>query len=363
MALDDRPDPRRKGERQAAQQRADQINAFAQELSELEKASVLTLAPDQRRQVGQFHAEVLASLAAQFDVDYTDRQRQMTLGMRAASLIGAVTLSAAVVLLFYRVWGLLATPVQLAVLGMMPLAMLAAVEVAARREPTRYVASVLALIAAASFALNLIGVGTIFNMGSTPGIFAAWAAFALALAYSRGFCLLLAGGILSAMFFVSATVAFAAGLNLQALMTRPEPLVLLGPVAIAMSYWKPAARFEGFARVWRFVGVAALLLPLLFLSTWTDVFSYGLLPARFLHGFYDTAGFALPILVAAYGIRRGWTDVVNAASGFLVVFVYAKCFDWWWDAMPQYLFFLLLGGLAIGTMIALAKLRRRLKEA
>ncbi len=45
-----------------------------------------------------------------------------------------------------------------------------------------------------------------------------------------------------------------------------------------------------------------------------------------------------------------------------MLFVYAKCFDWWWEAMPRYLFFLMLGGLAIAAMVVLAKLRGRMKE-
>ena len=74
------------------------------------------------------------------------------------------------------------------------------------------------------------------------------------------------------------------------------------------------------------------------------------------------SGVGLPGAAIWYGIRRRWTDVVSTASGFLVVFIYAKCFDWWWDLMPRYLFFLLVGGLAIGTMVILGRLRLRLKE-
>jgi hypothetical protein len=285
----------------------------------------------------------------------------MALGMRVASLLGAITLSAAVVLFFYRVWGLLTTPAQLAALFAMPLLMLLAVEVAARREPTRYVAAVLSLIAAASFALNLSGVGAIFNMVPSPMILAAWAAFALAVAYAYGLQLLLAAGLAAAMGYALSATAGATGLDWTVSLARPEPLLVLGPCAIAASFWRRAVRAEGFARTWRLVGVAALLLPLLFLSTWPEVFSYRLLPLGALHAVYDTAGFILPVAAVWFGIRRRWPDVVNAASGFLVLFVYAKCFDWWWAAMPRYLFFLVLGGLAIGAMVVLARLRVRLK--
>jgi len=253
-------------------------------------------------------------------------------------------------------------PAQVAALVAMPLVMLAAVEVAARLEPTRYVAAVLSLIAAASFALNLSGVGAIFNMVPSPMILAAWAAFALAVAYAYGLQLLLAGGLAAAMGYLLSAIAAGAGLDWTVSIVRPEPLLVLGPAAIAASFWRPVVRAEGFARTWRLVGVAALLLPLLFLSTWPEVFSYQLLPLGLLHGVYDAAGFALPVVAVWFGIRRRWPEVVNAASGFLVLFIYAKCFDWWWDAMPRYLFFLILGGLAIAAMVVLAKLRLRMKE-
>jgi hypothetical protein len=358
------PDPEEPaaGAREDAQRRADQIGAFTRELTELEREGIFSLATDQHAQVDRYHAEVLATLARRFDLDRTEGQRQMALGIRVASLLGAVTLSAAVVLFFYRVWGLLTTPAQVPALVAVPLLMLLAVDVAARREPTLYIASVLSLIAAASFALNLSVVGAIFNMVPSPLILLAWAAFALAVAYTYGFQLLLAGGVLAAMGYAVSAIAGATGLDWSVSVGRPEPLLLLGPCAIAASFWPLAVRPEGFARTWRLVGVAALLLPLLVLATWTDVFSYGLLPLNVLHATYDIAGFALPGIAIWFGIRQRWTDVVNAGTGFLVVFIYAKCFDWWWAVMPRYLFFLLLGALAIGTMVLLARLRLRMRE-
>jgi len=164
------------------------------------------------------------------------------------------------------------------------------------------------------------------------------------------------------MGYAISVIAAAAGLDWTVSLVRPEPLLLLGLCAIALSFWRPAVRAEGFARTWRLVGLAALLLPLLFLSTWPEVFSYQLLPLGVLHATYDAAGFVLPVVAVWFGIRRRWPEVANSASAFLVLFVYAKCFDWWWDVMPRYLFFLMLGGLAIAAMVVLARLRGRMKE-
>ena len=88
--------------RQGAQRRADQIAAFARELGQLERAGIVALEPAVRASIERYHADLLATLGRQFDVDRTEGQRQMTLGMRVASLVGAVTLSAGIVLFFYR---------------------------------------------------------------------------------------------------------------------------------------------------------------------------------------------------------------------------------------------------------------------
>jgi uncharacterized membrane protein len=347
--------------RQDAQRRADQIAAFTRELTQLERAGIVALAPADRTRVDRYHADLLATLARQFDIDRTESQRQMTLGMRVASLVGAVTLSAGIVLFFYRFWGVLTTPAQVAALVATPLVLLLAVDVAARREPTRYVASVLSIIAAAGFALNVSVLGDIFNMTPSPHILVAWAAFALAVAYAYGLRLLLAGGLAAAMGYGLAITAHAMGLDWTILLERPEPLLPLGAVAFAVSFWHPLIRPEGFARVWRLMGAAALLLPLLFLATGTETFSYQPLPLPVLHVVYDVLGFGLPIAAIWLGIRRRWSEVVNAASLFLVLFVYAKCFDWWWTLLPRWLFFLLLGGLAMAGLALLSRIRLRMR--
>ena len=348
--------------RKDAQRRVDQVHAFKAELLELERQGVLALGFEERNRIERYHGELLQRLAQQFDVDASEGQRQMSLGMRVASLLGAVTLSAGVVLFFYRVWGLLATPAQVAVLVSVPLAALWGVEMAARREKTLYVATVIALIATAAFALNLSVMGTVFNIVPTPLGLAAWAAFALAVAYAWGLPLLLALGLATGMAYMVAFVASSTGLDWRASIMRPEPLLLLGVLSVCLSFTRFAGRQERFPATWRLVGTIATLLPLLFLSTWPLLFSYQLLPVAALHVIYDVAGFALPVAAIWVAIRRRWPEMVNASSAFLVLFVYAKCFDWWWSLVPRYLFFLLLGALAVGTLVVLGRLRVKLRQ-
>jgi uncharacterized membrane protein len=342
-----------------AQQRADQIEAFTRELAELERDGVFRLPQEDRGRIDAYHTSVLERLAGAFDVDRTERQRRMSLGMRIASLVGAVALSAAVVLFFNRVWGLLSTPAQLAVLVAAPVILLGALELAARHEKTLYVASILAITATAAFILDVSVVGVIFNMRPSPLAFALWGVFALIVAYTYNLRLLLAGGIAMSMLFLCMIAARAAGIELGASLARPEPLLPAGALAFGAAFLPGTRRRPGFPETWRLVGAIAVLLPLVFLSTWAGVFSYLPWPDAAVGSMYDVAGFVLGAAGIWFGIRAGWREVVQAATGFLVIFVFAKCFDWWWDWMPRYLFFLLLGGLAVAVLVVLGRIRAR----
>ncbi len=349
--------------RAEAQRRADRIAAFREELADLERGGVLRLGEGDRGRLDAHHGALLDRLAARFDVDRSERQRRMSLGMRVATLLGAVTLSAAVVFFFYRIWGLLATPAQVTALTAAPLLLLAATEFAARRERTLYVASILAVTATAAFILDVGVVGAIFNMRPSPFAFALWAAFALLVAYRYGLRVLLAAGLAMAMYSACAIANGAAGLDINAALARPEPLLPLGALAIAAAPLALNRQHAGFPDVWRLAGLTALLVPLLFLSTWSETFSYLPLPASLVGKFYDAAGFALGGGAVWLGLKRGWPGFVHAAAGFLVVFLCAKCFDWWWDWMPRYLFFLVLGGIAVTALILLGRLRSGQRRA
>jgi hypothetical protein len=39
--------------------------------------------------------------------------------------------------------------------------------------------------------------------------------------------------------------------------------------------------------------------------------------------------------------------------------MYVKAFDWWWRWMPRWVFFLVLGGMAIAVLVLLRALRAR----
>ena len=82
--------------KEGAQLRVDQIQAFRSELAQLEHDKVVNISPEQHDQIFRHHAAVLANFARMFDVDTTIAAKQMSVGMRIVSFLGAVALSAAV---------------------------------------------------------------------------------------------------------------------------------------------------------------------------------------------------------------------------------------------------------------------------
>ena len=150
------------------QERADRLRIFRRELEALEQEQALELTPEQRVRLDAHIERTLRELATQYDVDTTESQRQVSLGMRIASALGGLALCAAVVLFLARYMGYWSTAVQVSVLAAGPMALTFGAEYAARRERTLYYAALISLVAFGAFVANLIMLGAIFNLAPTP---------------------------------------------------------------------------------------------------------------------------------------------------------------------------------------------------
>ena len=338
-----------------AQRRADRIRSFRDELRQVEAEEILLLTDAQRERLGRYHDETLRDLAGRFDVDTTDAQKQMSWGMRIASFLGALALCAAVFLFFRRFWGLLSTPAQVAVLLAAPILGLLGTHFAARRDRTLYFASILGLVAFGCFVLNLMMFGDIFNITPSPKAFLPWAAFGFLLAYTYGPRILLAAGILALSGWLSATTGTWSGCYWLSFGERPENFLVAGAVLLAIPI-VPHRDRPDFPPIYRIFGLLGFFLPILVLANWGDT-SYMMLAHKTVESFYQIAGFVVAGLAIAFGIRRGFREVTNLGCTFFVIDLYTKFFDWWWDWMPKYLFFLILGGVAVGLLLLLKRLR------
>jgi uncharacterized membrane protein len=280
--------------------------------------------------------------------------------MRIVSFLGALALSAAVFFFFYRYWGLLSTTLQTSILIAAPLLILSGVEFAARRERTLYFASLISLVAFASFVLNLSMLGQIFSITPSQNAFLVWGTFALIIAYTYRLRLMLVAGLLCLMGYLAATIGTWSGMYWLSFGERPENFIIAGLIIFAAAFI-PQHRYAEFLPSYRISGLLAIFIAILIISHW-GMGSYLPLPPKQIENCYQIGGFILAGLVIWLGIRRSWHGVINLGSTFFVIFLYTKFYDWWWEWLPKYLFFLLMGGIAVGLLFLLRRMRSLIRE-
>ncbi len=340
----------------SAQDRIDQINAFEREVNQLDADGVLSLSAGQKESVSAHHQSLIKQLAESFDVDISHSDKQFSLGMRIASFLGALALAASVFFLFYQFWGLLGHFTQVSILVLAPVLTFIATLVIASKESTGYFSKLAALISFACFVLNLTMLGQIFNITPSDNAFLIWAAYGFLLAYACDARLLLVAAILSIQSFIAMRMGTWSGMYWLSFGERPEnfflPSILLFLVPVVISQ----RRFTNFEQIYRVFSLIIFFLSILVLSNVGQLSRFAGDP-DFIEGVYQSLGFAFSAGVVWLGIKLHWGEVVNTGNVFFVLFLYTKMFDWWWEWMPKYLFFFLIGLVAILALVVLRRLR------
>ncbi|HMY07731.1 MAG TPA: DUF2157 domain-containing protein, partial [Accumulibacter sp.] len=266
-----------------------------------------------------------------------------------------------------RYWGALPTALQVGVLIASSLGSFVATIALRGRDRSGYFTKLAAMLAFVCFVLNVTLLGTIFNLTPSDNALLAWAALAFLLAYTCDLRLLLAAGILCVMAFIAARTGTWGGMYWLDFGERPENFLPAGVLFFLLPSLPPLAAHvpsREFAPIYRIFGLLALFLPMLVLANW-GYGSYLEFDHRLIEGGYQIGGFVLAGLVIWLGARRGWPETVNTGLTFFVIFLYTKLFDWWWEAMPKYLFFLVLGLIAVLILLVLKRWRTaggRLRE-
>lgn len=346
-----------------AQKRADQIKVFNDELALLEGEGVLSLSDEQQQAIASHHQNILAQYSQDFDIDQNQRAKSLSLGMRIASFLGAIALAASVFFLFYQFWGKLNTTTQIIILITSVLATFIATIIVSEKEKTGYFAKLVGLVSFACFVLNISMLGQIFNITPSDKALIVWGAFAFLLAYRCDIRLLLAAGILCIIGFVSARVGTWSGMYWLSFGEWPENFF---PVALLLFFFPYFAnlyieshrQYWGFSRIYRVFGLLTLFLPMLVLANWGSA-SYLTWDPDIVEGLYQVAGFVFSAGVVWLGIRQNWSDTVNTGNTFFVIFLYTKFFDWWWEVMPKYLFFFVIGLTAVLFLLIFKRLRAK----
>lgn len=344
--------------RSEAQQRADDIHVFRAELARLADEGVLQLSAAQHGALEAHHDALLAGFAEHFDIDRNLKARQLSLGMRVASFFGALALAASVFFLFYQFWGAFAEAAQVAILIGAAVGTLGLTFLIQGRDSSGYFTKLAAMVAFACFVLNLTMLGQIFNITPTDKALLPWAALAFLLAYACDLRLLLVAGICCITAYCAARVGEWGGMYWLHAGEWPENFFPVAILLFAVPALVPQRRFTGFAPIYRIFGLLCLLLPMLILGHWGQG-SYLEWEVKTIEHGYQGAGFIVSALVIWLGVRKQWNEVVNTGITFFVIFLYTKFFDWWWQALPKWLFFFVIGLSAILILLVLKRLRGR----
>lgn len=343
-------------DKDAAQLRVDQINAFQQELAILHEEDVLTLSHQQKQTINNYHQHLRQHLNADFDVDLNAKGKSLTHGMQVVSFIGALALAVSVFFLFFQYWGYFTTTAQVAVLIITPLLTLAATHWLHEYEQSGYFAKLAGLISFSCLVLNITMLGQIFNLTPTDNALMLWCVYALILAYAFDIRLLLATAILCFYAFVAARVGAWGGMYWLSMGERPENFILPALMVFAAPTLIPALAKSGFAVIYRVLGQCGLLLAILVLSFYGRG-SYLDWDYDVIEGFYQVLGFVLSAIFIGIGVKKHWHGVLNTGTTFFVIFLYTKFFDWWWDWLPKYAFFFLIGISAVLILLIFKRLR------
>lgn len=342
--------------RTEAQRRADEIRIFRQEIERLQAEQVLALSEEQRQAVARHHDALLGAYTAAFDIDRDRQAQRLSLGMRVASFLGAVALAASVFFLFSQYWGLFPTAVQVSLLIAASLGTLLATFWVGRRDTTGYFAKLVALVSFACFVLNISMLGQMFNIAPSDNAFIVWAALAFLLAYTFDLRLLLVAGILCVTAFVAARMGTWSGLYWIHFGERPENFFPAAALLFGASLLAVQRRLQGFAALYRIFGLLTLLLPVLVLANW-GWRSYLSLDPSTIERIYQVLGFVLSAAAIWIGVRRDWPETVNTGTVFFVIFLYTKFYDWWWELVPKFVFFLIIGLTSILFILVMKRLR------
>jgi uncharacterized membrane protein len=236
-----------------------------------------------------------------------------------------------------------------------------AMEFMRKRESNPYFTSLLGLVTFTAFVLNVAILGSMYNITPSQKAFLAWAGFALMLAYAYELKLLLIAGMICFSAFLSASMGTWRGLYWLSFGERPEHFIPAGLILFFLPAYFPHRRYPAFPVYYRLFGLLTILLTILILSHY-GAGSYLRLPSKDIETMYQLGGFLVSGLAVWTGIHWRWRGVTNLGVTFFVIQLYTKFFDWWWDWMPKYLFFLTIGLVAILLLLIMQRVRTRIQQ-
>lgn len=293
--------------------------------------------------------------ARQFDVDLTATQHSLSFGLRLTTLVGAVGLSAAVILILRRYWGWFVLPAQVSIAMLAPALAFAALEWSARHPRRDRLTGVLALVAFAACVANVEILGTVFAFTPGPAALFVFGVTGLALAYGYGSRTTLVAGALCLAAFVMAIPVIVMGGWWTEALRRPETAILCGMGYVAVSVL-PTARAD-FAPWWRGIGFGLVGAALAMLGVNGSMSWLPAADSRPIEVSYTITAFLVGLTMIVTGARRRWFGVSVGGAVLVLVMLAIEYVEWAHTHVPQWLFFLAIGGAALATGRLLQRLR------
>jgi hypothetical protein len=207
----------------------------------------------------------------------------------------------------------------------------------------------------AAFVLNLYIVGQVFNITPSERALLAWGSYAIALAYRYGQRLVLLIGLLLIISYGCAALTASFGYYWLDFYARPEnaALLSLGIWTVPRYLSRPA-----FDPVYRATGAIIFFLAITTLAE-AEPLSYLPFHLKTVQAIYEVLGLSLAAAAMWLGIRRRWDDQVAIGATAFSLLLLFRFYSWWWDLMPAWLFFAVVGSIGVALLAALRLIRRR----
>ncbi len=335
-------------------ERVRRVMAWREEQELLEREGAVAAGDATLAAIREHHDTLLAGFASTGDVDLTREEERLSAGMRLATLLGAAALSIAWGMLVSSLWDDLGTTARLALVWLPPLVLLPVTALAALRETSGYVANIIGTVS--TIAVAVAGFATVaLQDHHSPRIplvlFGAWG---VCLAYRYRLVLPLLVGVVGVAGWAWSLEALLLRNPVNEIYEHLEPLALVGLGMYLVGAWRRTDP-PAFSLVWRLGGVVAMVCTLLWLGVSPDGSWFG--RSNLTEGLYQLVGLAAFVAMVWIGLRRDDPVLARGGATALVLFLFLRMIDWFWEAIPDWLFFLLLGGLAFAVLLVLRAVR------
>lgn len=336
------------------QERVRRIHQFRAEVAALEASGVVASDDPTIARVRAHHDTLLDAMRRDETLDLTREEARLSAGMRVATLFGAAALAIAWAMFVAEAWDHLGRTAKLALVWLPPFALVPAVAIAARRDRSGYVANIVAVVASIALAVACPATLNLYQQPDARWPFLLVGVFSLILAMRWRLLLplVIAIGALGAWCWSLEGVPTNRPLSQS--FDHGEPALVAGLLAIGVS-GLAAAGPAAFRMAWRLAGTATVIVTLLVLGVAHESSGLGL--GRASEGVYQVVGFLALVGMTWWGLRRD--DPVFARLGAigLILFLVFRLIDWFWQVIPDWLVFLLMGFLALAVLLVLRRLR------